>query len=304
MSVHHVVLTRPIPHVNALRRSILSMIPHAAVDSVQVEVNTTVHNDSFLSKTLEMLPIMDAPALALDMVLDVTSEHELMTVDSSMITVIAGDPTWVKPGVFLFHLQRGQRVRLRAKSSRGTPREHVRYQVAHAGYRIVPTITVPAEVDRDALAALCCRNVFDQGIAADRCIACGDCAALGVTVTPTDTVHFFIDSFAEPALQIYQWGLRALMQQASIVLRATPVWVDDGVVPDTRVWLTDAIHMTVAQVLVFEMSKLGAAFHAVRQLHPLQPMLAIRVSHPDPTGVLVEAATCALEQWQGWLEGI
>lgn len=302
--------TKPLPYVNALRRAVVSMIPHAAIDHVQVEVNTTLHNDSFLIKTMEMLPIFDAPAQSLDVLLDVTCppDRDMCTVDSHQLQVLAGDAAWLRSDVFLFHLQKGQRIRLRAKTSRGTPRDHVRYQVAHAGYRIVPRIVVPemTPAARAELAALCCRSVFDgPTINEAACVACGDCVAKGVLVTPTDRVLFFIDSNAEPAAWVYRQALHVLQEAASCILSMDLVFADDGIVPNTLIWSME-LPMTVAQLIVHELAALSP-FHAVKQVHPLQPTLILRVGARDATEAtryVQEAALRVLETLQAWSAGI
>lgn len=328
------------------------MIPHLAIDHVVIEVNDTNNNPSQFHHMMQMIPlaIVSNASLTFDFLLDVVCppEESMIAVTSDSIQVLTpyeDAARLIRPNVFLFWLMKGQRVRLRAQSSRGTPHQHARYQVGNAGYRIVPTIRIPERSSstsstvlpdlEDQLVASCPKRVFvrlpddmvdgsSTKVQVDAayptlCVNCGACAPFGVTIEPSPQTLMYVESnIVDTPSYVMRRGLEVLRDRVYELLQVSAEWIirEDGVVPNTHILETPLLNMTVAQLLVYELSLLPlVTFHATKITHPLEnkTVTRLRVITDEDTrtvqrdievvrDTLREAFLSVAERLQEWLD--
>lgn len=313
-------LQKPIEWVNAVRRMILSSLPHSAIDHVHVECNQTFHNSAEFIHMLQLVPIRDCPDQPIDLLLDLAcpDTETMIPVCSEHIQVLTPCPdsdTLIRPHVFLFWLQSGQRVRIRAQTSRGIPHQHARYQIGFAGYRILPNVILPS-IDIEDLVSLCPRKVFGAEFRPDRCTNCGECASAGVKVEPTDNTLFFVESNVESPVWVLSQSLEILRDASFALLEELKEerLFQDQVVPDTWCFQMQgaAPSMTLAQLLVFELSKSPhIIFHAAKTVHPLHGHVLLRLrgdaTHNAPAYLIEcmrDACLTVGEKSQEWLDEV
>ncbi|KAF5183958.1 Dna-directed rna polymerase subunit d [Thalictrum thalictroides] len=151
---------------NALRRVMIAEVPTIAIDLVEIEVNSSVLNDEFISHRLGLIPLTSDRAMGMrfsrdcdacdgdgqcehcsvefhldvrcdqDQTLDVTSA-DLMSTDPSVLPVdvaaksnsSAYDASENR-GIIIVKLRRGQELRLRAIARKGIGKDHAKWSPA------------------------------------------------------------------------------------------------------------------------------------------------------------------------------
>ncbi|CAH9114966.1 unnamed protein product [Cuscuta europaea] len=147
---------------NALRRVMIAEVPTIAIDLVEIECNSTVLNDEFLSHRLGLIPLTSERAMSMrfsrdcdacdgdgqcefcsvefylrvkclgDQTLDVTSK-DLLSSDHTVVPVDYSDSTSPTPeskGIIIVKLRRGQELRLRAIARKGIGKDHAKWSPA------------------------------------------------------------------------------------------------------------------------------------------------------------------------------
>ncbi|CAK9140797.1 unnamed protein product [Ilex paraguariensis] len=150
---------------NALRRVMIAEVPTIAIDLVEIEVNSSVLNDEFISHRLGLIPLTSERAMSMrfsrdcdacdgdgqceycsvefhlrakcmnDQTLDVTSkdlyssDHTVVPVDFSDSAGSGFDNTENK-GIIIVKLRRGQELRLRAIARKGIGKDHAKWSPA------------------------------------------------------------------------------------------------------------------------------------------------------------------------------
>ncbi|CAM6088446.1 unnamed protein product [Calypogeia fissa] len=151
---------------NALRRIIIAEVPTLAIDLVEIETNSSVLNDEFLSHRLGLIPLRSERAMEMrlsrdcdacdgdgscmycsveftlnvkctsDQTLDVTS-HDLISSDPSVVPVdnnlaseINGFEAPDARGILIVKLRRGQELKLRAIARKGIGKDHAKWSPA------------------------------------------------------------------------------------------------------------------------------------------------------------------------------
>ncbi|KAJ8570072.1 hypothetical protein K7X08_006649 [Anisodus acutangulus] len=150
---------------NALRRIMIAEVPTIAIDLVEIEVNSTVLNDEFISHRLGLVPLTSERAMSMrfsrdcdacdgdgqceycsvefylrvkcltDQTLDVTSkdllssDHTVVPVDYSDVSS-GFDSNSTNKGIIIVKLRRGQELRLRAIARKGIGKDHAKWSPA------------------------------------------------------------------------------------------------------------------------------------------------------------------------------
>ncbi|KAK4758517.1 hypothetical protein SAY87_019818 [Trapa incisa] len=148
---------------NALRRVMLVEVPTIAIDLVEIEVNSSVLNDEFISHRLGLIPLTSERAMNMrfsrdcdacdgdgqcefcsvefhlrakcmtDQTLDVTSK-DLISSDHTVVPVdfsdSAGFDSSEQRGIIIVKLRRGQELRLRAIARKGIGKDHAKWSPA------------------------------------------------------------------------------------------------------------------------------------------------------------------------------
>jgi hypothetical protein len=227
-------------------------------------------------------------------------EKEERSITSSDTTVLNGSPDDVFRDIPLLILQPGESIHVKMTSSEATPRKHVRYQQAHAWYRILPRIEIRDMESFDP--TRCPRSVFQDGvIRLEECTYCGQCSPFA-NVSQSDELEFSLTSHMHPA--------RLLLKQAMSLLRENlrqlmdlSNWESDETLPGAfRV--TSEMSPIVGQVVIHELSQMeNVTFQAIRTPHPLEPTTILRVrtktdSNPQKEWkAAVVKAMGVLSQW-------
>ncbi|KAF9621919.1 hypothetical protein IFM89_029139 [Coptis chinensis] len=151
---------------NALRRVMLAEVPTIAIDLVEIEVNSTVLNDEFISHRLGLIPLTSDRAMDMrfsrdcdacdgdgqceycsvefhlsvrcdqDQTQDVTSA-DLQSTDPTVVPVdvaarssSSGYDASENRGIIIVKLRRGQELRLRAIARKGIGKDHAKWSPA------------------------------------------------------------------------------------------------------------------------------------------------------------------------------
>lgn len=144
---------------NALRRVIIAETPTMAIDLVEIENNTSVLHDEFISHRLGLIPLSServeqykqrfecncddrCPACSTEMILsvtcdeptrDVTSQDLIPEDDSTGVRPVAGAAEGEREArapILIAKLRRGQELKLRAIAKRGIGKEHAKWSPA------------------------------------------------------------------------------------------------------------------------------------------------------------------------------
>ena len=144
---------------NALRRVIIAETPTMAIDLVEIENNTSVLHDEFISHRLGLIPLSServeqykqrfecncddrCPNCSTEMVLSVTCEEATRDVtsqdlipddDSTGIRPVAGAAEGEREArapILIAKLRKGQELKLRAIAKRGNGKEHAKWAPA------------------------------------------------------------------------------------------------------------------------------------------------------------------------------
>ncbi|XP_004238992.1 DNA-directed RNA polymerases II, IV and V subunit 3 [Solanum lycopersicum] len=149
---------------NALRRIMIAEVPTIAIDLVEIEVNSSVLNDEFISHRLGLVPLTSERAMSMrfsrdcdacdgdgqceycsvefylrvkclsDQTLDVTSK-DLLSSDHTVVPVDYSDASssfdnTPNKGIIIVKLRRGQELRLRAIARKGIGKDHAKWSPA------------------------------------------------------------------------------------------------------------------------------------------------------------------------------
>ncbi|XP_055809815.1 DNA-directed RNA polymerases II, IV and V subunit 3-like [Solanum dulcamara] len=149
---------------NALRRIMIAEVPTIAIDLVEIEVNSSVLNDEFISHRLGLVPLTSERAMSMrfsrdcdacdgdgqcefcsvefylrvkclsDQTLDVTSK-DLLSSDHTVVPVdysdaSSGFDSTPNKGIIIVKLRRGQELRLRAIARKGIGKDHAKWSPA------------------------------------------------------------------------------------------------------------------------------------------------------------------------------
>ncbi|KAF3622591.1 DNA-directed RNA polymerases II, IV and V subunit 3 [Capsicum annuum] len=146
---------------NALRRIMIAEVPTIAIDLVEIEVNSSVLNDEFISHRLGLIPLTSERAMSMrfsrdcdacdgdgqceycsvefylrvkclsDQTLDVTSK-DLLSSDHTVVPVDYSDglDNATNKGIIIVKLRRGQELRLRAIARKGIGKDHAKWSPA------------------------------------------------------------------------------------------------------------------------------------------------------------------------------
>lgn len=149
---------------NALRRIMIAEVPTIAIDLVEIEVNSSVLNDEFISHRLGLVPLTSERAMSMrfsrdcdacdgdgqceycsvefylrvkclsDQTLDVTSK-DLLSSDHTVVPVDYSDASSgfenaTNKGIIIVKLRRGQELRLRAIARKGIGKDHAKWSPA------------------------------------------------------------------------------------------------------------------------------------------------------------------------------
>ncbi|OIT24251.1 PREDICTED: DNA-directed RNA polymerases II, IV and V subunit 3-like [Nicotiana attenuata] len=149
---------------NALRRVMIAEVPTIAIDLVEIEVNSSVLNDEFISHRLGLIPLTSERAMSMrfsrdcdacdgdgqceycsvefylrvkclsDQTLDVTSK-DLLSSDHTVVPVDYSDASSgfdnsTNKGIIIVKLRRGQELRLRAIARKGIAKDHAKWSPA------------------------------------------------------------------------------------------------------------------------------------------------------------------------------
>ncbi|KAH0646225.1 hypothetical protein KY285_034786 [Solanum tuberosum] len=149
---------------NALRRIMIAEVPTIAIDLVEIEVNSSVLNDEFISHRLGLVPLTSERAMSMrfsrdcdacdgdgqceycsvefylrvkclsDQTLDVTSK-DLLSSDHTVVPVDYSDTSssfdnTPNKGIIIVKLRRGQELRLRAIARKGIGKDHAKWSPA------------------------------------------------------------------------------------------------------------------------------------------------------------------------------
>ncbi|XP_059317076.1 DNA-directed RNA polymerases II, IV and V subunit 3-like [Lycium barbarum] len=150
---------------NALRRIMIAEVPTIAIDLVEIEVNSSVLNDEFISHRLGLVPLTSERAMSMrfsrdcdacdgdgqceycsvefylrvkclsDQTLDVTSK-DLLSSDHTVVPVDYTDASSgfdnnaTNKGIIIVKLRRGQELRLRAIARKGIGKDHAKWSPA------------------------------------------------------------------------------------------------------------------------------------------------------------------------------
>mgnify|MGYP001579340742 CR=1 FL=1 len=192
--------------MNAIRRTILNEVPILAIEEISMYENNGVLFDEFLAHRIGMVPIKtDSKTYKLgDKVkvsLDVSGPA---TVYSKEIKVADPALSVLDKNIPLAKLKANQRIRLEGEAIAGTGKQHVKYQPAIIGYRMLPQFKIAESVSVEEgkkVVDSCPVNIIEMKgkklnitEPAD-CTLCGKCEETGgssvIQVDPDDSGFVF-----------------------------------------------------------------------------------------------------------------
>ncbi|KAI9206644.1 DNA-directed RNA polymerase [Polychytrium aggregatum] len=135
---------------NAVRRVMIADVPTIAIDLVEIENNTTVLSDEFISHRLGLIPLVSTdassivytrdcnctqscPRCSVQLTLDVkctddrtrsVTSRDLISSSSTCYPALLNDND---PGVLIVKLRRGQEIKLTCIAKKGTAKEHAKW---------------------------------------------------------------------------------------------------------------------------------------------------------------------------------
>eukprot|EP00889_Picochlorum_renovo_P004046 jgi/Picre1/31076/NNA_006431.t1 len=152
---------------NALRRVILAEVPTIAIELVEIETNTTVLNDEFLSHRLGLIPLVSVDVHNMKTIYEAGEDEEVQDVVMSLDIVCTTedtlnvtsndlilDPSYprVAPigyhdrdarGILIVKMRKGQELKLRAIARKGIGKDHAKWNpVATAVFQHLAEIKI------------------------------------------------------------------------------------------------------------------------------------------------------------------
>lgn len=210
--------------VNALRRVIISETPTLAIDTVEIEVNTSVMHDEFLAHRLGLIPIVSdnieqisatedcacqdyCSRCSFEMSLAVTAINEPIEVTSFDLKSSSNIRAVMTAPILLAKLHPGQEIRLRAFVRKGLGKTHAKWSPAVVSFQVEPEIRLNKESltqltlrQKEAWIKTCSQQVYALDIESQevylrdpsQCNYCGLCQKANsnlVTIEPkTDKI--------------------------------------------------------------------------------------------------------------------
>lgn len=176
--------------VNALRRVIMSEVPTLAIEELTIYENNGVLFDEFLGHRMGLVPLtMDSKLYKLGdkvkVMLEVSGPGTIYSKD-----LIVADPgiEVVDKNIPLTKLKANQRIRIEAEAIVGKGKDHVKFQPAIVGYRMLPTFTIAEEIPSETAKKIvesCPVNIIElKGkklniTEPSDCTLCGACEEVG-----------------------------------------------------------------------------------------------------------------------------
>jgi DNA-directed RNA polymerase subunit D len=181
---------------NALRRSMISLVPTLAIEDVRIIANTSSLYDEIIAHRLGLIPIKTdlqfnfrdkcvckgsgCPSCTVTFVLKAEGEEESVMVYSHHLK---SDYPGAEPlhGIPIVKLGKGQKLLLEADAVLGIGKEHAKWQPAAVGYKYYPEMKVRGECgDCDDCIDSCPLNllkIYDGKITIDekKCNLCKSC---------------------------------------------------------------------------------------------------------------------------------
>lgn len=160
---HLLVKGADVPLLNALRRSVVSLVPTMAVEDIEFRQNSSVLYDEFLAHRIGLVPL--TTDLKNYDVIETEADAESLKCTNKLVldvkgpkTVYSGDLKSADPGIKpvfdkipLVKLKKGQEVRLEATSILGNGKQHMKFSPGLVSYKNKPSINVAKNVDIDKL---------------------------------------------------------------------------------------------------------------------------------------------------------
>ncbi len=188
--------------VNAIRRTVMSEVPMLAIEDLTIYENNGVLFDEFLGHRLGMIPLtMDPKSYKLGdkvkVMLEVAGPGTVYSKD-----LIVGDPgiEVVDKHIPLAKLKANQRIRIEAEAIAGVGKDHVKFQPAIVGYRMMPQFTIAEDIPSEMAKKIvesCPVNIIElKGkklniTEPSDCTLCGACEEVGgsknIQVDPEET---------------------------------------------------------------------------------------------------------------------
>lgn len=144
---------------NALRRIIISEVPTLAIDLVEIETNTSVLPDEFISHRLGLIPLnskyvkkflytKDCDCIekcdncSIDFTLDIYCKDNIHLVKSNDLITYSKDVNPIKD-IVIVKLGKNQEIKLKAIAKKGIGKEHAKWSpVSTATYQIIADIKI------------------------------------------------------------------------------------------------------------------------------------------------------------------
>ncbi|MDP2666732.1 MAG: DNA-directed RNA polymerase subunit D [Candidatus Diapherotrites archaeon] len=176
--------------MNALRRIIMSEVPTLAIEELSIYENNGVLFDEFIGHRLGLVPIsMDPKSYKLGDKVKMTLEAEgPCTVYSGDIKILDEGIQVLDKKIPLAKLKADQHIRLEGECVVGVGKDHVKYQPAIVGYRMLPLFTINENISPEMgekLVKSCPVNIIEMKgkkisiTEPSDCTLCGHCEEVG-----------------------------------------------------------------------------------------------------------------------------
>ena len=188
--------------MNAIRRTILNEVPILAIEEMSIYENNGVLFDEFFAHRVGMVPIRTDPKTyklgdKVKVSLDVSGPA---TVYSREIKVADPALEVLDKNIPLAKLKANQRIRFEGEAIAGTGKQHVKFQPAIIGYRMLPQFKIAESVSAEEgkkIVESCPVNIIElKGKKLNitepaDCTLCGKCEEVGgsaiIQVDPDDS---------------------------------------------------------------------------------------------------------------------
>lgn len=125
--------------LNCLRRCLMRSVPAHALRDITIIKNTSAFNNEMIEQRISLIPIMGQCTLQLD-VMNYDSKN--MYVTSSHFQFESGQAKFI-PEIIICELRPGEEIQCVAKTSVGTPMDHIAYRsVSNTFFRQMPIVNI------------------------------------------------------------------------------------------------------------------------------------------------------------------